>query len=157
MNARIRTTIAVAALALTVTATSGPALGAARPHGKLGAKAHAHRAYRHQEATVAATQVQPTDAPAPQDSTAAAAVSGGNDVLPPLPTDLNSAMEGGATGDGPADDDECERYASAINEAIGELQEDLDNVADLPTIAADQDQIDTLKNDGMDRGCFFID
>lgn len=63
-------------------------------------------------------------------------------------------VEGGATGDGPADDATCERYA-------GEMQAFIDWASDLAT-AGDLDKAEgavsiaeSIQETGMSEGCFF--
>lgn len=65
-----------------------------------------------------------------------------------------SALEGGSTGDGPAADAECERWAGAISDAMAELREDA--ATNSGDTSADIDQINELTDGGMDRGCFFV-
>ncbi len=63
-------------------------------------------------------------------------------------------LDAGATGDGPADQAECDRHAAAINEAIGELAED--NATSSGDVQADLDNIHALEDGATDRGCFLI-
>lgn len=100
MKARTRISIALAALGL-LAAAAGPATAANHRHSK------------HHLARASLAPLRPP------------AEIGDWGVIPPL-DGPNSAIDGGATGDGPADDEECERYADAINEAQAEMNEDLD-------------------------------
>jgi hypothetical protein len=83
----------------------------------------------------------------------------------PLPTnprpvvpvgDVNVAKDGGSTGDGPADDEECEGYARVINMHLDLAEGSLDtgNVAGYITERA---AATAAEEEGSDRGCFFID
>jgi hypothetical protein len=69
---------------------------------------------------------------------------------------VNVAKDGGATGDGPADDEECEQWAHQINThldlAEGSLQSG--KLGDYMTELA---AAVTAEDEGSDRGCFFID
>ena len=63
-------------------------------------------------------------------------------------------LDAGATGDGPADQAECDRHAAAINEALAELRED--NATGGGDVRADLDNVHALEDGAMDRGCFLI-
>jgi hypothetical protein len=65
-----------------------------------------------------------------------------------------AAVTAGSTGDGPADDDECDRWAGAINEGMSELRED--NATNSGDVREDIDNINHLTDGAMDRGCFIV-
>jgi hypothetical protein len=129
---KIRSALAVAALTVTALVAAGPAN--AMP------------------AHTAATAMKPAATATQAATTSAAIVKGGfhGDVFT---TTTVAELDAGATGDGPADQDECDRHAAAINEAIGELREayatDSDTSAELLNVQA-------LEDGAMDRGCFLI-
>lgn len=63
-------------------------------------------------------------------------------------------LTAGSTGDGPADDDECERWAGAINDTMTELREDY--ATDQGDVKEDVDNVNYLTEGAMDRGCFIV-
>ena len=63
-----------------------------------------------------------------------------------------AAVTAGSTGDGPADDDECDRWAGAINDSMAELRED--SATGSGDVKEDIDNINNLSDGAMDRGCF---
>jgi hypothetical protein len=125
-NTKLRSGLAVAALSITALLTAGPAQ--AMPHG----------------ATATATQTA---------TTSAAIVKGGfhGDAVT---TTVVAELDAGATGDGPADQAECDRHAAAINEALGELAED--NATGAGDVNEDIANVHALEDGAMDRGCFLI-
>jgi hypothetical protein len=74
----------------------------------------------------------------------------------PLVTGMNQAVDGGATGDGDADDADCISAAQAINVlrdlALGdELYGDGKHASGLRAKAAQ------IEEEASDSGCFFVD
>jgi hypothetical protein len=63
-------------------------------------------------------------------------------------------VEAGSTGDGPADDDECDRWAGAINDARAELRED--DATSSGDVNEDIENVNNLTDGAMDRGCFIV-
>lgn len=63
-------------------------------------------------------------------------------------------VEAGSTGDGPADDGECDRWAGAINDARAELRED--NATNSGDVNEDIENVNNLTDGAMDRGCFIV-
>jgi len=74
----------------------------------------------------------------------------------PLVTSSNEALDGGATGDGDADDAECISAAQAINvlRDLAKGDELYGNGMAAPGLRAKAAQIE---DEASDRGCFFID
>jgi hypothetical protein len=95
-----------------------------------------------------------TAATATQTATTSAAIVKGGFHGGALTTTVVAELDAGATGDGPADQAECDRHAAAINEAIGELAED--NATSSGDVQADLDNIHALEDGATDRGCFLI-
>jgi hypothetical protein len=69
---------------------------------------------------------------------------------------VNVAEDGGATADGPADDEEGESYAHEINVHL-DLADGSLNTGNLPGYIAELAAAVRAENEGSDRGCFFID
>jgi hypothetical protein len=65
-----------------------------------------------------------------------------------------SYVTAGSTGDGAADDDECDSWAGAINETMSELRED--SATDSGDVHEDIENIEHLTDGAMDRGCFIV-
>jgi hypothetical protein len=63
--------------------------------------------------------------------------------------------EAGATGDGPADQAECDKWASAINTGVNQLNTAIDD-GDGDRAIAWADEIEHLEQKAMDRGCFVV-
>jgi hypothetical protein len=83
----------------------------------------------------------------------------------PVPTDPqpvapvegpNVAKEGAATGDGPADDEECEDWGHKINVHI-DLAEGARQSGDVWGYVTNLAAASAAEDAGSDRGCFFID
>jgi hypothetical protein len=65
------------------------------------------------------------------------------------------SYEGGSTGQGPADDAECESYANRLNVLIDQAQFYYDNGSP-KTSRALLDGAWAVKAEALDRGCFLI-
>lgn len=74
----------------------------------------------------------------------------------PLVSATNEALDGGATGDGPADDDECISAAWAIN-ALRDIAKGDERYGDGKAAPGLRAEADRIEEDASDRGCFFID
>ena len=61
----------------------------------------------------------------------------------------------GSTGDGPADQAECDRWAEGINVVIGTLEEAIDK-NDQELIDDAVNAIERGENGAMGRGCFIV-
>jgi hypothetical protein len=131
-HTRIRSALAVAALSVSALVAAGPAN--AMPH------------------TTAAATMEPAAA-AQMTATSAAIVKGGFHGGE-FTTTTVAELDAGATGDGPADQDECDRHAAAINDAMAELREDY--ATDSGDLDEDLLNVQALEEGAMDRGCFLI-
>lgn len=69
-----------------------------------------------------------------------------------------SQVEGGATGDGPADDAECEKLAGDINAYVdvAVVLGSYEGGIDLDHIDMYLDAADRVEQKGLSRGCFFM-
>ena len=69
-----------------------------------------------------------------------------------------SQVEGGATGDGPADDAECERLASDINDYVDAavVLGSFEGGISFDGIDMMLDSADRVEQKGLSRGCFFM-
>lgn len=74
----------------------------------------------------------------------------------PLVCGSNEALDGGATGDGEADDAECEQVAGQLN-VLNDLAKGCERYGDPINATRFRLQAIAMKDDAMDRGCFFID
>jgi hypothetical protein len=108
-------------------------------------------------ANLSAAQTAPSDGTTtPPDGTTSTArrlpIRPGEDLQPPNGgTKVVANIKGGSTGDGPATDADCERYASDAQSWIDASKDETDlNEADHDLSVAGQ-----ILNDGMDNGCFF--
>ncbi len=63
-------------------------------------------------------------------------------------------VKGGATGTGPADQAECDRYAVAIDSWIQGGVDDYHG-GNVSAAVSDFNYANALESDGMDAGCFF--
>ena len=68
----------------------------------------------------------------------------------------NGGYEGGSTGQGPADDAECESYANRINVLISQLPLYYEPGGPNNTYMNFRDGISQLKAKAADRGCFLM-
>jgi hypothetical protein len=68
----------------------------------------------------------------------------------------NVAKDGAATGDGPADDEECESYGYQINTDLDLAEGSLD-MGDVAGYITNLRAAIEAEDEGSDRGCFFID
>jgi hypothetical protein len=112
-------------------------------------------------ASAAIAGKQPGDSP----QTATGKSVGGQRAGRPLPTNpqpiapvggANVAKDGGSTGDGPADDEECEQWAHQINSNLDLAEGSLESgkLGDYMTSLAAAVK---AEDEGSSRGCFFID
>jgi hypothetical protein len=67
---------------------------------------------------------------------------------------VNTRVEGGATGDGPADDAHCEWRAAQIDYSFDRMDEDL-RAGDDEAAKGWYDNAHERKKQGMQEGCFF--
>jgi hypothetical protein len=65
-----------------------------------------------------------------------------------------ATVKGGATGDGPADQAECDKVAAGMNSWIEGGIDDY-KAGDVAQAQKDFDNANALENDGLDEGCFF--
>ena len=68
----------------------------------------------------------------------------------------NEALDGGATGDGEADDAECEQWAGQIN-VLNDLAKGCERYGDPINATRFRLQAIAMTDEAENRGCFFID
>lgn len=86
----------------------------------------------------------------------------GPDTIEPIPpgrnnppsAPVNTRVEGGATGDGPADDARCEEFARAINQQF-DYMEEAERQGDGDVAENHFNEGHWYKEEGMKEGCFF--
>lgn len=89
--------------------------------------------------------------------TAASAATKGFTDGPPAPAAGQTAvaLEAGSTGQGPADDKECERRAVAINSWSDQANADVIN-GDAEAAEESAQNVEALEDQALDRGCFIV-
>ena len=77
-------------------------------------------------------------------------------VAPVTGPSVLKPVEGGATGNGPANDYDCERFATAINMLLDMAQEELTEEGNTDRYEGLLEGAKHTQDDGMDQGCFFV-
>jgi hypothetical protein len=88
---------------------------------------------------------------------ASAATKGGMETAP-SPAESSQtvvALEAGSTGQGPADDKECEKRAVAINSWSDQANADVIN-GDAEGAEESARNVEALEDQALDRGCFIL-
>ena len=80
----------------------------------------------------------------------------GQTIAPVTQVSVAMGVQGGATGDGPADDAACEKYANAVN-SWNDAATDEGVAGNLDQAIHDYGVAQQIENQGLDDGCFFID
>lgn len=150
LTARIRTII-VAATATLGIVSALPSVSQAKAH-------RAHHAHRSSAAATNSKKVVSSGTTTTSAKSIARTVttSGGKFVLPTTTTTSEKPVEAGSTGDGPADDRECQGFAATENFLLEEAQEELNtngNGSDFNMLVDDAKSYQDLAED---EGCFIV-
>ncbi len=88
-------------------------------------------------------------------SAASAATKGGETAPAPAAGQTVVYLEAGSTGQGPADDKECERRAAAINSWSDQANADVIN-GDAEGAERSAGYVEALEDQALERGCFIV-